>query len=351
MGKSVVICLDGTNNEVRGQANTNVVRLYNMLDLSDAGAQVAYYAPGVGTFSSPAAWSPLARTASRLAGLAFGAGLRHELGAAYTYLMSAYEEGDRISILGFSRGAYTARALIGLLDVVGLFRPGAENLVPYAVAEYTKRGRTEDWAALRNYSQSFARVMSDHSTTVPIHFAGFWDTVKAVGRPWRPITWPYTRQLPHVATVKHAISIDEKRRPYAAYPVLPLATPQNPPQRIEQVWFAGVHSDVGGMFRDGARLSDIPLKWMAQHVKAAGAVMAAPPFAEAMSQVTLDDATGAPHRMSPVWLLVGVRHRVVPPDALVHASVQRRIAADPGYADHIPATVTYVDESWLDSDR
>src|SRR3954447_23799434 len=96
VGKNVVVCLDGTNNKIRAAANTNVVRLFDLLDLRDPSVQVAYYDPGVGTFSSPAAWTPVARGVSRVAGLAFGAGLRRNLGEAYTYLMSAYEPGDQL---------------------------------------------------------------------------------------------------------------------------------------------------------------------------------------------------------------------------------------------------------------
>lgn len=102
MAKNIVICLDGTNNQLKAAVNTNVVRLFAMLDLKDPARQVGYYDPGVGTFSSPSAWTPLARTISRYAGLMFGAGLRQNLGEAYSYLIEAYEPGDQIYIFGFS---------------------------------------------------------------------------------------------------------------------------------------------------------------------------------------------------------------------------------------------------------
>lgn len=86
---------------------------FAMLDLTRPELQVGYYDPGVGTFSSPSAWTPMARTVSRFAGLMFGAGLRQNLGEAYSYLISVYEPDDRIFVFGFSRGAYTARALTG----------------------------------------------------------------------------------------------------------------------------------------------------------------------------------------------------------------------------------------------
>ena len=112
MPRNIVICLDGTNNQLKAAINTNVVRLFAMLDLDEPSRQVGYYDPGVGTFSSPSAWTPPARTLSRLAGLAFGAGLRQNLGEAYTYLVEHYRPGDLIFVFGFSGGAYTARALI-----------------------------------------------------------------------------------------------------------------------------------------------------------------------------------------------------------------------------------------------
>src|SRR4051812_21463458 len=127
MAKNIVICLDGTNNKLRAAANTNVVRMFDLLDLHSPDKQVAYYDPGVGTFSAPGAWTPLARLVSRYSGLLFGIGMRQNLCEAYTYLMSVYEPDDRIFVFGFSRGAYTARALTGLVEVCGILRRGSEN--------------------------------------------------------------------------------------------------------------------------------------------------------------------------------------------------------------------------------
>lgn len=360
MAKNVVLCLDGTNNKIRSATNTNVVRLLALLDLDDAQAQVAYYDPGVGTFSSPAAWSPPARTASRLAGLAFGAGLRQNLGEAYAYLMSAHEPGDRVFVFGFSRGAYTARALAGMLEVFGLFRRGSENLVPYAVEEYTKRveRRPVDWEVFREYARihgrDLGRPQRDHA---PLHFVGLWDTVKAAGHLRRQLKWPYTRQLPHAAVVRHAVSIDEQRRPYAPY-LLHRSKPTHlvvDAQDHEEVWFAGVHSDVGGTFADGARLSDIPLKWMAEQAVAHGLRVHRDAYDRAcdVSDAAATDAkaTGAVHTVGRLWGVLGYRRRAVPEGARVHASVARRVEADPGYARHLPASPVYVDEGWSTPSR
>ena len=124
MPKNLVICLDGTGAQPRATGNTNVVRLYSMLDLSDPEKQIAYYDPGVGTFSAAGAWTPLARWWSRTVGLAFGNGLKENLGEAYTWLMRNWQVGDQVYVFGFSRGAYNARALLGLLRTLGLLRPG-----------------------------------------------------------------------------------------------------------------------------------------------------------------------------------------------------------------------------------
>ena len=345
MGKNVVVCLDGTGNQIKAAANTNVVRLFELLDLRDPAKQVAYYDPGVGTFASPAAWTPVARSISRLEGLAFGAGLRQNLGEAYGYLMTAYEPEDQLFIFGFSRGAYTARALTGMLEVFGVFRPGAENLVPYAVSEYAKQERNRDWGVLREYARIHGKDMDGRKDHVGIHFVGLWDTVKAAGNLWRQLRWPYTRQLPHADIVRHAVSIDEWRRPYVEYRVDPTSPDHliRDPQDLEEVWFAGVHSDVGGMFETGSRLSDIPLRWMTQEAQKAGLLFR--PRAT-LPDATDDDATGDPHRMGAVWRLLGTHRREVPPGARVHASVARRIEVHPSYRTRIPTDAVYVDSDW-----
>lgn len=354
MPKNIVICLDGTNNKVRGSANTNVVRLFDMLYLREPRHQVAYYDPGVGTFSSPAAWTPPARLASRVAGLAFGAGLRQNLAEAYVYLMSVYEPDDRVFLFGFSRGAYTVRALSGLLDTVGLLRRGSENLVPYVVREYARNSRTEEMAdqrfkVPREYARIFSRAVGstiDRTDHFLLHFVGLWDTVKAAGDLLGEWRWPYTAQLPHASVVRHAIAIDEWRRPYRSYRVYPprdhlIHTDQD----LQQVWFSGVHSDVGGVFDTGTRLSDLPLKWIAQDAVRHGLWVRQRKF-KAAQQVDPRIATGPVHRMNILWRVLGTRRRRLPQDALIHASVARRIENDQAYGRRVPASVTVVDPDW-----
>jgi uncharacterized protein (DUF2235 family) len=88
MGKNIVVCLDGTGNQLKARGSTKVVRIFEMLDLSDPARQIAYYDPGVGTFSAQGAWTPAGRAVSRTMGLAIGNGMRRKLGEAYSYLMA-----------------------------------------------------------------------------------------------------------------------------------------------------------------------------------------------------------------------------------------------------------------------
>ena len=130
MTKNIVICCDGTKNEF-GQQNSNVVKLYKTLVCSES--QIAYYHPGVGTMGARNALSPIGQWWTRTIGLAFGYGLSDNVADAYQFLMKTFRPGDDVYVFGFSRGAYTARALCGLLHLVGLLTEGNEGLIPYAI--------------------------------------------------------------------------------------------------------------------------------------------------------------------------------------------------------------------------
>lgn len=347
MGKNIVLCLDGTGNQLKAKGNTNVVRLYETLSLDEPDQQVAYYDPGVGTFGAQGALIPLARGFSRMLGLAFGYGLRENLSDAYTYLMRTYEPGDRIFLFGFSRGAYTARALAGMLNRASLLRPGAENLVPYAIKVYARRKQNwtpDDWYQTAKFANTFS-VEVDGEPSIPIHFLGIWDSVKAAGILRGEVRWPDTRQLPNVVQVRHAVSIDEKRRPYREYLVRPKASV--PPRDVVEVWFAGVHSDVGGSFEDFPGLGKISLKWMLEHASRAGLRVDAD-VVRKLRKVTAGDALDRVHRMGWVWMFLGYRKRpVTPANAKIHASVRDRMGADPNYNPRAPKdTIVWDDTAW-----
>ena len=346
MSKVIAVFLDGTGNQLKAKGSTNVVRLYEMLDLSDPSRQIAYYDPGVGTFSAAGAWTPLGQQISKLAGLAFGLGLRANLAEAYLYLMQHYEPGDRLLIFGFSRGAYCARALTGMLHVVGLMRPGSENLVPYAIGVYARNRdwSDDDWRQIHRFAAAFCRRV-DGRTGVPVDLLGIWDSVKAAGLLRWGLRWPYTRQVPNARVVRHAVSIDEKRRPYEEYLVQPRGSEADD---VNETWFAGVHSDVGGTFEDDPRLAQITLRWMADAAVEAGLILKERSL-EKTAAVTLEDAKGTIHRMGWVWAVLTYRQRQVPMGAKVHASVRERLEADPGYRRTLPETFSWEQSGWATS--
>jgi hypothetical protein len=131
MTKNVVLCCDGTANEF-AQNRTNVVKLYFTLG-RDRSQQVAYYHPGLGTMEPLGALTRASRVITRVLGMAFGYGLEADIRDAYVFLMNNFEDGDRVFLFGFSRGAYTVRAVASLLHMYGLISKGNESLVPYAI--------------------------------------------------------------------------------------------------------------------------------------------------------------------------------------------------------------------------
>jgi uncharacterized protein (DUF2235 family) len=266
MPKNIVICCDGTGNEF-GDHNSNVVKLYSTL-IIDGKRQVGYYHPGVGTMGAPTAHNKVSKAWSVVMGLAFGAGLLANIGDAYRYLMETYEDGDQVFLFGFSRGAYTVRALGGLLHMFGLLCPGNEGLIPYIIRLYAKRtrkaaGMTHTFEVAEGFKATFCRHC-------PLYFVGVWDTVSSVGWIWDPIKLPYTAQNPDMITGRHAVSIDERR----CYFINNLWGNPLPGQNIKQVWFAGVHSDIGGSYAEAeSGLSKITLQWMLCEASLAGLVI------------------------------------------------------------------------------
>jgi uncharacterized protein (DUF2235 family) len=357
-GKKIVICLDGSGNQMKAKGHTNVATLYEMLDLSDPTKQIGYYDPGVGTMSAANARGVLGRRLSRVAGLAFGSGMRTNLAEAYTFLMQHWQPGDELYIFGFSRGAYTARALVGMLARPGLLRPGSENLVPYAVSEYaTNKTFTEaDRANMAEFADAFCwgteasplypqwRGDDTHHMKwhcVPIAYLGVWDTVKAAGiLRFGTLKWPFTRQLFNAQKIRHAVSIDEYRRPYHDYLV------DHRHDGLEEAWFAGVHSDVGGTFEPDHKLASIALKWIVDGV--AGDLLLRTGAYSRQCTVDPTFAQGAIHRMGRIWMLVGYAKREIPDTAKLHATVRLRRKNDPGYLAKLPRADQ--DDRWIDPD-
>src|SRR5262245_11913863 len=268
MGKNIILCCDGTSNEF-GRTNTNVVRLFQALDRTAAGGQVAYYHPGIGTLAQPGVFTRIGQAFNRVLQMGFGVGLLDHVSQAVEFLMRFHEPGDDVFIFGFSRGAYTARAIAGALHKCGLPVAGSEHLLPYFTRTYQN---TTDWDVSRAFKKTFGREC-------PVRFLGLWDTVSTLGWIYNPQHLPYTRTNPNVAVVRHGISLDERRcffrtnRWGSPEPAAQSNPGRNPSvsQDAQEIWFPRVHCDVGGGYPlKETNLWKISFAWMVREARDAG---------------------------------------------------------------------------------
>src|SRR5262245_9373245 len=298
-GRNIVILCDGTGNEI-SENISNVLKLYRCLrkTAKTQPRQFVYYDPGVGTLAQPSTWHRIRANISLVLGLATGYGLDPNVLAAYQFLVNHWQEGDRIYLFGFSRGAYTVRVLAGLIHRIGLITPEQVNLAGSGQIAYkqfstdapdhgvnanamTDAGSDENGplpAGDFDNAAQFARITSARWPT--IDFVGVWDTVASVLVPRRD-RWLYLVTMeelaftilnPSVKVFRQAIAIDERRRMFRLKrwdePQSFLSNPFAPdtarkPQDILQVWFAGVHADIGGGYKEKeSQVSKYPLLWM-----------------------------------------------------------------------------------------
>lgn len=282
MAKNIVILLDGTSNEIKTN-RTNVLRMYGTLQKSPE--QLVYYDPGVGTFGAENAWSQVARKGVEVWGMATGWGLDTNIKEAYRFLVQNYGRDadgtrDRIYICGFSRGAYSARVLAGFIHAFGLMEPRNLNLLGYAYRAYKRIGLDEKAGAFDEL-RLFERVL--RADRPPIRFLGLFDTVASVieaGRYGpRLHKHAFTRRNPSVESVRHAVAIAERRTMFRpelwsedqAFKRNRFDKGDGVPQDTREVWFAGVHGDVGGGYAEAeSGLGKWPLKWMIDHARETG---------------------------------------------------------------------------------
>lgn len=348
MSKNIVICIDGTGNEF-GDTNSNVVKLYSTL-LPDETKQVAYYHPGLGTMGAPGALTKLSKWWTKLLGLAFGYGLSGALQDCYSFLMESYADGDPVFIFGFSRGAYCARALAAMLHMFGLLHRGNEPLIPYVLQMFEKKKKTdEDFRLAGIFKKTFSRECKSH-------FVGIWDTVSSVGWLYDPFHLPYTAMNPDVENGRHAVSIDERRCAFRQNLWIGKIREE---QDLKQVWFAGVHSDIGGGYPEKeSGLSKITLQWMLDEAKPKGLLVSSVKGQDVLGftdpAMARPDSTGQLHRsLKGFWFVLEVfprrfwdakavpprrrwkiplaSPRNIDPDAVIHPSVCDRILRDPAY--------------------
>lgn len=293
--KKLVVCCDGTGNEI-SENISNVLKLYRVLRKTEKTNphQIVFYDPGVGTLARPDPWRKLWQDAFTIFGLASGYGLDDHVLKAYNFLVTEYEEGDEIYFFGFSRGAYTVRVLAGLIHKVGLLSRSQINLTGAGLTAYKQYSsdREQDGSiegehpiTLDDRGAQFARIVSTRWPT--IRFVGVWDTVASVIVP-RPDrfylpsleTLAFTRRNPSVQSFRQAIAIDERRRMFRLDPWSETQTfmhnrfskvNNSEIQDIQQVWFAGVHADIGGGYPEKeSGLSKFPLLWMIQESQKCG---------------------------------------------------------------------------------
>lgn len=270
--RNLVICCDGTWNtpdqEERGVPTpTNVVKMSHAVDTTD-GSQLCYYHPGVGTDSG---------IFSKVLGGGTGKGLSRNIKSAYRWLCDNYQSGDRLFLFGFSRGAYTVRSLVGfvskcgILDMSNLDDKDAWARISIAYQDGYREPKA-DWAGKWNFKVPAAKT--------EIHFIGVWDTVGALGIPddmallnllddAKDHNFHDAALGNNVKFARHALALDEKREAFTPTLWDPASYRNRPPvtvgnvdvNQVEQLWFPGVHSDVGGGYAE-TELSDGALKWM-----------------------------------------------------------------------------------------
>ena len=323
--KRLIICCDGTWSRADQESNgvpcpTNVVKLaYRIAKRGPDGVpQIIFYDQGVGT----------GNFVDRLSGGAFGDGLVDNIFDAYRFLIANFEPGDEIYLFGFSRGAYTARSLAGMIRKCGILDRSHVGLYSGALGLYRDPETHPDDEMPTKFRSAYSCCGAD---PIPIRCIGVWDTVGALGIPLGGLRGLTMRSQDFhdcelsgtVEYAFHALAIDERRRAFE--PTLWLEKPK-PKQIVSQTWFPGVHSDVGGGYVESG-LSDISLRWMMANAEMAG--LAFRPDTEPSG------GTAAPIHDSKVGLYRFARSlsRPIAPERsqTVHPSAIERWDRDPGY--------------------
>lgn len=417
MAKNIVIIFDGTSNEISGD-RTNPLRLYGCLERNEN--QIVYYDPGVGTMGVKNAISWWTSRLYEVWGLATGFGLDQNVLDAYTFIVENFNrspldpegkktgEEDRLFIIGFSRGAYSARVLAGFIHALGLVQPYQLNLLDYAYRTYKSIPKAEgDNGISREISgpEAVFQTMRLYERTLrtyrpSIEGLCLFDTVSSVIE-WgkylpKFTTHPFTRKNRSVRFVRHAVAIDERRtmfqpqlwpygEKYWGGPFRPrddngspLPDSAIPDQNAKERWFAGVHADIGGGYPEKeSAAAKVALKWLVEETAAqANGLLYDPSAVSLLLGETQDSPYPAPSPTADLheslrrfwWIVEFIprlrpwrenergrsdrgwrgfilplgRHRKIPPDAILHPSVETRLTERPDYRPpNLPANPTY----------
>jgi len=319
--KRIIICADGTWNRPeqlnKEQYPTNVLTFArHVLPQDDDGIkQIVFYDWGIGSYHD------------ELSAGGLGVGLEKNVMDGYRFLVHNYELGDEIYMFGFSRGAYTIRSLCGLINNCSILKSSNGALIEKAFDIY----KTKKYKVKSQFSVDW-RDKYAIAQQVKIHFVGAWDTVGAMGLPFsifgliKDKHLFYDRKLgSNLKTVRHALSLDETRDDFE-----PTIWQPRVEVDLKQVWFAGVHADVGGSYKpdtDGKVLSDIPLQWLFSEAEKSGLE-----FDDELKQRAseyLTHANASQHNeYKGKYKLLGKRIREIPAQSniptYVHHSVQLR---------------------------
>ncbi|KAI0047587.1 WD40 repeat-like protein [Auriscalpium vulgare] len=264
-GRNLVVCIDGTANQFSIK-NTNVVELYSRLEKDVE--QLTYYDSGIGTYVRDSKWSPgyWKQAASHAIDMAIAWNFKKIVLSAYQWLSENYQEGDKIFLFGFSRGAYQVRVIAGMIEKVGLLHKGNNNQIPFAYELYvsttsnqmrsdrkkpghpkTKKKNAKTAKDQEALCFRFKQTLSRRD--VRVHFVGAWDTVSSIGVARGPSLPETTTGMTHVCVFRHALALDEKRckfLPEYANGGDGLPFGDGAVGDVKEVWFVGSHSDIGG---------------------------------------------------------------------------------------------------------
>lgn len=313
--KRIIICSDGTWNKPEEDLTkdfpTNVLKFSRAIKPVDSNGivQSVFYDWGIGSYHD------------KVGGGGFGAGLDKNIMDGYRYIVHNYDAGDEIFLFGFSRGAYTVRCLAGLINNCSILKKENENRIVEAYNLYKNPNEKPDG----DYSEKFRKKYSVVEKS-PIHFVGVWDTVGALGLPKSVFGFIKDKHLFYdnkigaiIKTARHALSIDERREDFE-----PTIWEQDYYKQVDlkQVWFAGVHSDVGGSYapdKNGYVLSDIPMIWMKKEAEKQNLQ-----FQPHIENANLNPLAEQNSEESLLFKILGLKHRVIPTNTYIHTSVKER---------------------------
>lgn len=321
---NIVVCADGTWNrpeeDIEKDFPTNILKLARAISPDNGIKQHVFYDWGLGSYHN------------KLSAGATGRGIHKNILDGYRYIVQNYSSGDDIYLFGFSRGAYTVRALSGLINNCGILKRPDARLISEAWKIYKSPSKKNHpkGAAARTFRENHSHPSRN------IHFIGVWDTVGALGIPFSLMglfdshdEFYDTKMGANVSIARHALAIDEQREDFA-----PTIWESRPGVDLKQVWFAGVHADIGGSYppdkNSGAIASDTPLKWMLDEAHHAGLGIEA-----YLRDNLMDSSMCQLHRSrNHVYRFKSPLHRQLRDEkkpSRIHPSVKARYEADPSY--------------------